>query len=195
VQISIPIYSLTGIPGCKQYLNASSSREINHKMFFIFPDILKECPICHRPNCAIWKGYYSREFDCIILAVKGRIWIRKGLCKTTHTHFSMLPDFCVPYIKWSKLFFIRLLELFILSDKSYFRSFDFDISFSSLYWMGTYLVQLLRLNADLFLTPPPASNSVFELKNYSFWPTKKILVGPEFVWSKRIIQSGNSPPI
>lgn len=197
MQFSLSIYSLTEIPGCMQYLAGSKTRKKSETMKYVFPDIHKDCPVCHGERCAIWKGYYSRKLFCQVLGFFDSIWVRKGLCKTTGTHFSMLPDFCIPGIRWGKLFFLNMLEVFESSKKSFFNSFDFDIPFSSLYWMGAYLVQLLRLNAELFSRPPSlsSSNSVLELKNYSFEPTKKVLLRSDFVWSKRIIRSGNSPPI
>lgn len=195
MQFSLSVYSLTDIPGCEQYLLASKKRKKNETINYIFPDIHNDCPVCHGERCAIWKGYYSRKFVCAILANNCQIWVRKGWCKTTLTHFSMLPDFCIPNVSWGKLFIIKIFEMYVQSKKSYFCSFDFDISFSSLYWIGVYIVKLLRLNAEFFLNPPPSSNSVIELKNYPLKSTKEVLLLDDFVWSKRIIQSGNSPPI
>jgi hypothetical protein len=191
LQISIPIYSLTGIDGCKQYLAASDAKKKFKICDFIFPTIYKNCLICHCAGCAIWKGYYSRQFFCPKLEFNGRIWLRKGFCKTTKTHFSMLPDFCVPDIRWSKFTFT---ELFNLKDLSFFHTFDLDIAFSSLYWIGALLVKLLRINSHLFLQPPPESNSVCELKNFSFELMSNLPLRPEFDWNKVIIPSSNSPP-
>lgn len=202
IQINYPIHSIAEIHGCKNYIDASLTRKNNETMAIKFPDIAEKCPLCTRKSCAIWKGYYFRMLECWILGFMGQVCIRKGLCKSTGRHFTMFPDFCIPYLKWGKLSILKLLELFIKSTKSYFSTFefdlDFDISISSLYWIGSYLVQVLRLNAELFLLPnnrETSTNSVFELRKYSLEATKKVILSSYFQWSKRIIRSGNSPPI
>jgi len=191
LQFSIPIYSLTGTLGCKQYLAASDSRVSSKKMDFLLPDIQQACPACSRPFCAVWKGYYSRHFTCKILEYDGRIWVRKGLCKTKKIHFSMLPDFCIPYLRWSKFIFAELLSH---RFKSFSNSLEWDLSFSTLYWIGALLVKLLRVNAPLFLLHPPQTNSVHELKNYSSGDLQNVPLRPDFNWNKKIVSSGLSPP-
>lgn len=191
MQFSIPIYSLTGILGCKQYLAASDSRISFKKIDFDFLNIHKACPICSRPGCAIWKGYYSRKFYCPILEYDGRIWVRKGFCKFKKTWFSMLPDFCIPYLRWSKFIFS---ELICLKEKSFFRAFDWEIPFSTLYWIGALLVKLLRINCTLYLHHPPVTNSVHELKAFSSENLQNLPFSKNFDWNKKIIPSGTSPP-
>ncbi len=191
LQFSIPINSLTATPGCKQYLEASDCRKSFKKIDFEFPDIKSSCPVCSRPICAVWKGYYSRHFYCPILEWDGRIWIRKGYCKSKKIHFSMLPDFCIPYLRWSKFIFVEFLRL---RKESFFRAFDWDISFSTLYWLGALLVKLLRINSHLYLLPPPDLNSIDQLKNYSFKNMQVLLLSEEFNWNKKIIPSAHSPP-
>jgi hypothetical protein len=191
LQFSIPVYSLTGTLGCKQYLAASDSRFSFKKIDFDFLDLRKSCPVCSASGCAIWKGYYSRHFFCPVLEYDGRIWIRKGFCKTRFTHFSMLPDFCIPYLCWSKFMFVELLSR---KFKSFSKDFEWDLSFSSLYWIGALLVKLLRINSHLLLLPSPQTNSIHELKNFESLSTPNLLFGIDFDWNKIIIPSGLSPP-
>lgn len=191
MQFSIPIYSLTGTYGCKQYLEASNSRKNNEILDFSFIDIHNACPNCSLPGCALWKGYYTRKFFCSKLEFNGRIWIRKGFCKTKKINFSMLPDFCVPDLRWSIFVFFHLLNL---KGLSFFSSLDLDISFSTLYWIGSLLVKLLRINSHLYLQHPPKTNSTCELKSFSLESIKKLPLNPEFNWNKQIIPSSNSPP-
>lgn len=191
LQFRIPIYSLTGISGCEQYLAASKARKISETFKYAFPDIHKVCLVCLCANCAIWKGYYSRMFTCEKLNFFGPVWIRKGLCTTRQVHFSMLPDFCITYVCWSIFMF---LQLFILKGKSFFYAFDSDVAYSSLYWKGALLVQLLRINASLYLQHPPKSNSISELKSFSFELMEKLLLLPEFNWNRRIISSAVYQP-
>jgi hypothetical protein len=191
LQFSISIYSLTGIEGCKQYLAASDSRKISKKFDFYFPEIHSSCSVCSLHGCAIWKGYYSRRFVCPKLDYNGRVWIRKGFCKSQKVHFSILPDFCIPYLRWSKFIFSQFLSL---KETSFFNAFDWDVAFSTLYWMGALLVKLLRINSHLFLQHPPRTNSVHELKNLSSEVMQKLPLMSEFNWNKQIIPSGTSPP-
>ena len=192
LQFSIPIYSLTGIQGCKQYLAASEARESLKKIVFAYPDITKSCLVCSFSGCATWKGYYSRSFFCPILDFDGRIWIRKGLCKTKKVNFSMLPDFCIPYLRWSKFIFVELLKR---RFNSYSKEFDWELSFSTLYWIGSLLVKLLRINSSLYLSLPPSTNSVHELKIFSSADFHGLVWEGEFDWNKKIIPSALSPPV
>ena len=160
-------------------------------MDFKFIDIHSACPVGSRPLCAIWKGYYSRHFFCPVLEYNGRIWIRKGLCHFRKTHFSMLPDFCVPYICWSKFIFGELLNR---KFESFSKDFDWDLSFSTLYWVGALLVKLLRINSHSLLTSSPQTNSVHELRNYSSRGLDGLPLNADFNWNKKIIPSGLSPP-
>ena len=173
-------------------LAASESRKIFELFEFNFPDIHKKCPVCSASHCAIWKGYYSRSFFCLKLDFNGRIWVRKGLCKSTQTHFSLLPDFCIPYLRWSKFMFGQLL---CSKRESLFQACDWRLAFSTLYWIGAYLVKLLRLNAHLYTSPPPATNSTCELMNYASDDINDVLLSSNFNWSKKIIPSSTSPPI
>jgi len=191
LQFKIPIYSLTGTPGCKQYLEASDSRISSKKMDFEFIDLHKVCLVCARPGCAIWKGYYSRHFFCPVLEYDGRIWIRKGLCKATNTLFSMLPDFCIPSIRWSKFIFVELLKQ---KFESFLKDCDWDISFSTLYWIAALLIKLLRLNSHLYSIQPPNTNSVSELQNYISEEMQKLPLLDNFNWNKQIKPSATSPP-
>lgn len=191
MQFSLAIYSLTGTLGCKQYLAVSDSRISAKKLVFDFPDLRKSCSVCARSRCATWKGYYSRHFFCPVLEYDGRIWIRKGYCKSTNTHFSMLPDFCIPYLRWSKFIFREILAR---KFKSFSKDFDWDLSFSTLYWIGVLLVKLLRINSHLTLLHPPETNSVHELNNYSSHGLKNLSLASDFNWSKKIIPSALSPP-
>jgi hypothetical protein len=160
-------------------------------MDFDFIDIRKACPVCSQSACAIWKGYYSRHFYCPILEYNGRIWIRKGLCKTLEINFSMLPDFCIPYIRWSKFLFGELLTR---KFESFSKDFDWDLSFSTLYWIGAFLVKLLRINSHLFLIAAPQTNSIHELKNFFDKIPKSFPHRPDFNWNKQIKPSATSPP-
>ena len=191
LQFSIPIYSLTGYLGSKQYLEEFDLKNSSKSFTFVFPEIHKVCPVCSLPNDAIWKGFYSRDFCCPILDFDGRIKIRKGFCKSSKVHFSMLPDFCIPYLRWSKFLFVELLKL---RSTSFFRSFDWDISYSTLYWIGSLIVKLLRINAHLYLPPPPRTNSVCELQNYSSSEIQNLLLLTDFNWNKKIKPSSTSPP-
>jgi hypothetical protein len=103
----------------------------------------------------------------------------------------MLPDFCIPYLRWSKFIFNELLSR---KFKSFSRDFDWDLSFSTLYWVGVLLVKLLRINSHLFLLPFPQTNSIHELKNFSSMNLQNALIDTEFNWNKKIISSGLSPP-
>lgn len=192
LQFSIPIYSLTGTLGCKQYLAASDARESIKKIDFAYPDITKSCPVCSCSGCATWKGYYSRSFTCPILEYEGRIWIRKGFCKSKKAWFSMLPDFCIPYLRWSKFVFVELLKR---KFNSYSKEFDCELSFSTLYWIGSLLVKLLRINSSLYLSLPPATNSVHELKAFSSADLHSLPWKSEFCWNKEIIPAALSPPV
>jgi hypothetical protein len=191
LQFSIPIYSLTGVQGCKQYLAASDSKKSFKVIDFVFTDIRQSCPVCSASFCAIWKGYYSRHFTCPILDYDGRIWIRKGECKSRQVHFSMLPDFCVPYLRWSKFLFLELLKF---KGPSFFNSFNWDISFSSLYWIGALLVKLLRINDHLYLSSSPRTNSICELQNHSSIEVQNLIFLNDFNWNKQIKPSATSPP-
>jgi hypothetical protein len=103
----------------------------------------------------------------------------------------MLPDFCIPYLRWSKFIFSQFLSLKVTS---FFNAFDWDLAFSTLYWMGALLVKLLRINSHLYLQHSPRTNSIHELKNYSSEVMQKLPLMSEFNWNKQIIPSGTSPP-
>lgn len=192
LQFSIPIYSLTGELGYKQYLKEFDSKNSSKSFTFVFPEIHRVCPVCSLPNDASWKGFYSRGFHCPILDFDGRIRVRKGFCKSKQVYFSMLPDFCIPYLRWSKFLFVELLRP---RNASFFHSFDWDISFSTLYWIGALLVKLLRINSYLYLPLPPRTNSVSELQNYSSEEIQKLPLSNKFNWNKQIKPSATSPPI
>jgi len=66
-------------------------------MDFPFPDIKKKCPVCKGPGCAIWKGYYKRNFFCMSLDISEKLAIHVGRCPTKKKDFSYLPDFLIPY--------------------------------------------------------------------------------------------------
>lgn len=191
MQFSIPVYSLTGEAGCKQYLAASDSRKISKKMDFDFPDIQEACPVCFVSGHAIWKGYFLRRFCCPILDYYGWIWARKGYCEPKKTHFSMLPDFCIPQICWSKFLFSQLLHL---KGKFLSVAFDWDIESSTLYWIGALLVKLLRINSHLYCQQSPLTNSVCELQSFSSEEMKILPFLADFKWNKKIKPSATGPP-
>jgi hypothetical protein len=191
LQFSIPIYSLTGKPGCKQYLEEFDLKNSSKIFTFIFPNIHKTCPACSRTNDAIWKGFYSRGFYCPTLDFHGRIKIRKGFCKSGKVHFSMLPDFCIPCLRWSKFLFVELLKK---RSASFFHSYDWELSFSTLYWIGAFLVKLLRINAHLYFICAPRTNSVCELQNYTSGELQKLPLLDAFSWNNQIKPSATSPP-
>ena len=76
-----------------------------------WPDIRRECPICGEAGCATFRGYYLRFMMCPELEIPpGLIAIRTGLCRSTGSRFSLLPDFLIRYRRLSRFGLATLRE-------------------------------------------------------------------------------------
>jgi hypothetical protein len=71
-------------------------------MDFPFPDIKASCPICQKPGCGDWKGYYSRRVFCFVEDLNENVAIHVGRCKTKRKDFSFLPESFIPYRQITK---------------------------------------------------------------------------------------------
>lgn len=100
--VVLPVLSLAGLPGIRAYLRASdqylNSPLYWRKMSFPFPTA---CPVCARPACAEWKGYYVRGIQDVAHGSK-RVAIRHGRCRYRNVRFSLLPDFLIPRLRLTR---------------------------------------------------------------------------------------------
>lgn len=67
------------------------------------------CPLCHAKHALIARGFYSRtlvdlEFDDLIP-------VRRYLCGTCRRTVSLLPEFALPYLRFS----ISIISLFLVA--------------------------------------------------------------------------------
>ena len=77
-------------------------------MEFPFPLIRDLCPVCEKPCCAIYRGYYRRWVICPTLLFIGWIAIRTGFCKHKGRRFALFPEFLIPFRAFSRDGFLRL---------------------------------------------------------------------------------------
>ena len=75
------------------------------------PDLYRpdHCPLCHAKHPLIARGFYSRtlvdlEFDDLIL-------VRRYLCGICRRTVSLLPEFAMPYLRFS----ISIISLFLVA--------------------------------------------------------------------------------
>jgi hypothetical protein len=100
--IILPVFAVQGFSGVRSYIRASDqylkSRTHWRRMLFSFPEV---CPICTRPGCVEWKGYYVRGIQDIVHGCQ-RIVIRRGGCRYHKIRFSLLPDFLMPRLRLTR---------------------------------------------------------------------------------------------
>lgn len=79
-------------------------------MKYPFPKMRDQCPLCGRPECATYRGYYTRFLFCPEMEVAGRIVIRTGSCRSEGRRFALLPDFVLRRCRLSRFGLERLRE-------------------------------------------------------------------------------------
>jgi hypothetical protein len=77
-----------------------------------WPDLARECPLCGRTACGIYRGYYTRFVLCPEMEFCGKIAVRVGFCKSEKRRFALLPDFLIRYRRLSRLSLRRFLECY-----------------------------------------------------------------------------------
>ena len=93
-------------------------------MDYPFPDLSKHCPVCERPKCAIYRGYFRRFLLCPEMEFVGWVIIRTGWCKSLNRRFALIPDFLMPRCKISRLGHLLLQELHLKSDRGLYAAID-----------------------------------------------------------------------
>lgn len=195
MRFCLDVFSIHGSLGIKKYVNACQQYlllgDLSTRDFF--PPIRLECPVCTRPGCAIWKGYYKRTLVCILFDGVITILCRKGWCKTTKTHFSYLPDFVIPRMKWSIPLLIQMIEDYLKSYSINQVIPSHEMAISTLYWILQFLISHFRIHATHCNLPPLACNSIHELKKIkTSFDWKSILI--QIFHSSNFNSSGRSPP-
>ena len=76
-----------------------------------YPDRYRpdHCPLCHTPNPLRAHGFYCRTL--VDLHYDGSIPVRRYLCVLCKRTVSLLPEFVLPYLRFS----IRVIGLFLVS--------------------------------------------------------------------------------
>ncbi len=195
MQRCLNIISINGKDGALQYLNFSDLYLKNKslKIRTLFPDIYSSCPICKRSACAIWKGYYLRRFFDPELNFDGQVIIRKAICRTKKINLSYLPDFMIPRVFWSRYFLIMIIYQFQHAS-SFFKAMIWEIPFSTMYWLGQFIIKTIRINPNLINMRIPDSNCIREMQIFEFLPVDAILLNPKILWPSQINPSSRSPP-
>lgn len=67
------------------------------------------CPLCHAKHPLIARGFYSRTL--VDLEFDGFIRVRRYLCVFCRRTVSLLPEFALPYLRFS----ISILSLFLVA--------------------------------------------------------------------------------
>ena len=68
-----------------------------------WPNLKNACMLCGAPECAIYRGYYSRFMFCAELEFVGKVVIRIAFCKTLQKKYVLFPDFLIPKRRISRL--------------------------------------------------------------------------------------------
>jgi len=196
LRISLDIYRLHKKPGIKKYLKLSQQIKLekNYDIRIFYPDISKLCPVCGKPECAIWKGYYFRGFLCVTSDGVEKTAIRKGFCNSTKTYFTCPPDIVIPYVIASKLLLIQIIKDYCFTQKIDNVISAIDIAISSLYSLMQFIVMNLRSNIFEFNLPQFSTNSVLEILKIKNFPYEKIILQPNFSWNSKVNSSGIDPP-
>lgn len=79
-------------------------------MQYPFPALAPQCPLCGRPSCAVYRGYYERLLLCPEMEFFARLVVRTAYCKSLKIRFTLLPDFVIPRRRLSRLGVTRLRE-------------------------------------------------------------------------------------
>jgi hypothetical protein len=139
-------------------------------MLYDFPNVQVKCLLCDRPNCARWKGYYTRRLDCPELKFSGEIAVHVGHCSSGRQDFSYFPSFLIPFRRASRAglkgYYARWRSGGIVRDA--IDCFidpivDFTLARSTAYSWLYGIIVALRLNHVVLGIPPPAPSSVFVL--------------------------------
>jgi Domain of unknown function (DUF6431) len=67
------------------------------------------CPLCHTPDRLRAHGFYSRTL--VDVQYDGSIRVRRYLCRLCKRTVSLLPEFVLPYLRFS----IQVIRLFLVS--------------------------------------------------------------------------------
>jgi hypothetical protein len=75
-----------------------------------FPRIAASCPNCGAEGCAVYRGYYTRNFLCTEIGFYGPLVIRTGHCRRLRRRFALLPDFVIYRRRISRPATLRFLD-------------------------------------------------------------------------------------
>jgi hypothetical protein len=117
------------------------------------------CPMCEAKHPLIAHGFYSRtivdsDFD-------GTIRVRRYLCQSCRRTVSLLPEFALPYLRFS----ITVIALFLVARLIHAKTLIAALPDSAPYQRGQFWSRRFRSHAEALcvalvaLTTPPAASS------------------------------------
>ena len=151
-----------------------------------FPSLSQCCLLCGKANCARWKGYFVRQYQCSVIGSSGLIAIHAGHCATEKRDFSYFPDFLIPGRRLSRRSFKLFIEVFQNTHQirdcidqllSGFEA-DLDLALSSAYNFLYAAIRGLRINHERLMILAPVQSSVFV-----YYDLPKVVVKNLFTWS------------
>jgi len=74
------------------------------------------CPLCHRPDPLRAHGFYCRTL--VDVNYDGSIHVRRYLCLLCRRTVSLLPEFALPYLRFT----VQVISLFLVSRLLYRRT-------------------------------------------------------------------------
>jgi hypothetical protein len=151
-----------------------------------FPNLRKCCLLCGKPNCARWKGYFVRQYQCGILGSCGLIAIHAGHCKNEKRDFCYFPDFLVPGRRLARKSFEKFIDVFQkthqirVSIDQLLAGFESDLSLalSSAYNFLYAAIRPLRINHERLMILAPVRSSVFV-----YYEVPRVVLQNLFSWS------------
>ena len=155
-------------------------------MDYPFPNLRKCCLLCGKPNCARWKGYFVRQYQCGILGSCGLIAIHAGHCKNEKRDFCYFPDFLVPGRRLARKSFEKFIDVFQkthqirVSIDQLLAGFESDLSLalSSAYNFLYAAIRPLRINHERLMILAPVRSSVFV-----YYEVPRVVLQNLFSWS------------
>jgi hypothetical protein len=158
-----------------------------------------QCPLCQAKHPLAAHGFYTRTI--VDSAFDGWIRVRRYLCESCRRTVSLLPDFALPYLRFSVTVIAALLVARLVHGKTLGEALPPTAPYQrGQSWIRRFRAQAEALSAALsaLTDPPPARNFVARALNmlnaagwipahrFLFSGLRQHLLG----WSRSLIPDG-----
>jgi hypothetical protein len=153
------------------------------------PDLCRpdHCPLCEAQQALIARGFYSRTL--VDLEFDGSIRVRRFLCAICRRTVSLLPEFALPYLRFS----ISIISLFLVARLIEGRTLNAAAEAASQpdmpyqrgqFWIRRFRAQAIALCAALVARTAAISAATFVTRALQMLQTVGWIPAHRFLFSE-----------